>query len=455
MKITSTNPSRNYEVIGEVEISTEQDIEQAVERTREAGKAWANLTVEERCKALASFVEISKKRYEEIARLIATETGKPITQARANVDEGIHYFEAFFDMAKASLAPKIVFQNDTEAHYLVKEPRGVFAVITPWNFPFLNIPFQCGQALIAGNTVVYKTSEENLLFAKLAAELVKASDIPPGVFEVIYGDGKVGELLARQKVDAISFTGSTKTGQTLARIAAETMTPLLTEMGGSAPAIIFEDCDIENIIGTLYEGRFSGSGQDCCGIKRLIVHESKVQETLEILKSVVESKKVGDALDEDTDIGPLVARRQLEILESQVADALEKGAKIITGGKRPENLDGAYYLPTILTEEVFGPVLPVVTFKTEEEAVRLANDTIYGLGAYVFTNSPERYARVAKQIQTGEISQNNTTFFSPSSPFGGQKQSGNSHSGGQAGFDEVTKIKLISQEKPANKTSLF
>jgi acyl-CoA reductase-like NAD-dependent aldehyde dehydrogenase len=228
-------------------------------------------------------------------------------------------------------------------------------------------------------------------------------------------------------------------------------------MGGSSPGIIFEDADVNTIIDTVYNMRMANTGQYCDGLKRLLVHESKLDEVLEGLKRVNTTKKVGDALAEDTDFGPLVAKRQLDLLEGQVDDALSKGARVLFGGKEPEGLKGAYYEPTVLTnvtvnmrvwkEEVFGPVLPVVPFTTEEEAIRLADDTHYGLSAYVFTNNNDRYRRVASKLQAGAIAHNNALYFSPYSPFGGYKGSGNSRVCGVEGFHEVTQVKLISEEK--------
>jgi succinate-semialdehyde dehydrogenase/glutarate-semialdehyde dehydrogenase len=232
---------------------------------------------------------------------------------------------------------------------------------------------------------------------------------------------------------------------------------VLTEMGGSAPGIVFEDADVPRIINTLASMRFDNTGQYCDGLKRAIVHVSKFDEVLKGLKEYAASTKVGDPLSPDTKIGPLVAKRQLDVLETQVADAIEKGAKVVVGGKQPDGLEGAYYEITVLTnispdmrvwkEEVFGPVLPVVTFETEEEAIKLANNTEYGLGAYVFTEDTERYRRVAKQIQAGNIAHNTAWYFSPATPFGGYKKSGNGRSQGTVGFHEVSQIKVIAEEK--------
>ncbi|HKU18396.1 MAG TPA: aldehyde dehydrogenase family protein [Candidatus Saccharimonadales bacterium] len=457
MKIASTNPSRNYEVIGEVEASTEQQVKEAVAKACAAQPKWAALSQAERNAAIESFVEVCNKHADEIAELMSKEMGKPITQARAQVKENPDFFKAQVEMAEKVLAPEIVYEDDTQRHHLTREPLGVIACITPWNFPFLNLPWQMGQALLAGNTVVFKQSEEVIVFSQLMGKLIAESDMPEGVWTAVFGDGAVGELLVQQPVDAIMFTGSTRTGQRITELAAKTSTRVLTEMGGSAPGIVFEDADVPAIIDTLYMMRFDNTGQYCDGLKRLLVHESKLDRVLEALKKVNTAKKVGDALDEKTDIGPLVAKRQVDLLKGQLQDALDKGAKVVFGGKEPAGLQGAYFEPTVLTnisfdmriwkEEVFGPMLPVVTFKTEDEAVKLANDTIYGLGAFVFTTDKDRYFRVAKQIQSGIVAHNNALYFSTVTPFGGYKASGNSRSLGVEGFHEVTQVRVVSEEK--------
>ncbi len=457
MKITSTNPGMNYEVIGEAECATETDVAKAVESARRAQPGWAALSLQERCNKIRSFLKVCKDRSEDIAQMMSKEMGKPIVSSRDSITATFEEFEDYMQQAESALASSVVFENETEKHVQTYESRGVIAAITPWNFPFNNISFQVGQALIVGNTIVIKPSEEIVLFTELIAKLVTASDLPEGVFDFIVGDGKVGEMLVRQNVDMILFTGSTQTGQRITEIAAERSIPVLTEMGGSAPGIVFEDADVSKIIDMLAGARFDNTGQYCDGLKRAIVHTSKYDEVLNALKDYAANTKVGNQLEEDTKIGPLVAKRQLDKLEEQVMDAVEKGAEVFVGGKQPDGLKGAYYEVTVLTnikhdmrvwkEEVFGPVLPVVTFETEEEAIRLANDTEYGLGAYVFTEDKERYQRVAKQIQAGNIAHNTAWYFSPKTPFGGYKKSGNGRSQGTAGFHEVCQIKVISEEK--------
>jgi acyl-CoA reductase-like NAD-dependent aldehyde dehydrogenase len=458
MKMISTNPSRNYEVLGEVEMSTRQDIVGAVTKAHTAQPAWAALTLEERCKAVRSFASVVKEHADELARIIAQEIGQPLAGAQDDVAQGLNDLETYCAMAEKWLAPQITHETDTAIHRVRREPRGVIAAICPWNFPFTNVAWQCGQALLAGNTVIYKNSEENPLFAQLLEKLVAESGMPAGTFNIVYGDGKVGEMLARSDVDMISFTGSLDVGRKLTVIGAEKFIPVVTELGGSSPCVVFEDTTLtDDLVGYVFARRFYHTGQYCTSVKRLIVHESKFDELVDKLSKLAATKKLGDALDPTTDLGSLVAERQVVRLEAQVRDAVETGAKVVIGGNRPEGLKGAYYLPTILTnvtrnmrvwsEETFGPVLPVVSFKTEAEAVALANDTQYGLGAHLLTSDKERFERIAPQIQSGMVAQNQVRYLHPKNPFGGYKHSGMGRENGEFGFHEVTQIKLISEEK--------
>lgn len=458
MKLVSTNPSRNYEVLGNVTISTEKEIKHAVAKAHKAFPQWSEFSVKERIRCLTSYITIAKKCSEEIAQLIAKETGRTISDSRSNVTWGTNFFEAYFALAEKYLTPKVTYETATEMHQVYREPYGVIAAICPWNYPFLNITWQCGQALLAGNTIVYKNSEENPLFAQLMEKIITQSDIPDGVFTIIYGNGETGKILVEQAIDMISFTGSTEVGQQLTKIAAEKFIPIVTELGGSAPGIICEDMDIsDTLIAYITELRLNNNGQACDAIKRLIIHKSKFDEVTQKLVELFTKQKVGDANDENTDIGPLVAKRQVDLLEQQVQDAIKNGAQIEAGGKRPTNLKGAYYLPTIITkvnrsmrvwkEETFGPVLPIVPFTTEEEAITLANDTQYGLSAHVFTKDKKKFGRIAKQLQAGSVAQNFAEYWNPNNPFGGYKKSGIGRLHGEYGFEDFTQPKLVAEEK--------
>lgn len=457
-KIISINPS-TYETLGEVEVSTEEEIKKVVSQAKATQPDWASLSVAERCEILKSFLAISKKNAEKIAYKIAEETGRPINNTLpGNVYGGIEYFEAYLKMAEGYLAPQVTYETAQEIHEVIKEPWGVVACICPWNYPYMNVIWQCVPALLAGNAIIYKNSEENPLFAQYIAELLEQTDIPKGVFNIIYGDGKTGEQLVKQDINLISFTGSAQVGKQLAKVAAEKFIPIIAELGGSSPGVIFEDAIVDDeLIEDIFNKRFKHSGQICGAIKRLIVHEKHFDQAIEKLKSMSLEQKIGNALDQDTNLGPLVAERQVARIEEQVEDAIKKGAKVICGGKRPKELKGAYYEPTILTditpdmkvwnEETFGPVLAVVSFKDEDEAIKLANDTKYGLGAHIYTENKDLFIRVAKQIDSGMVAQNNIDYFHPNSPFGGYKESGMGRMHGQFGFDEVTQVKLIAKEK--------
>lgn len=290
---------------------------------------------------------------------------------------------------------------------------------------------------------------------KLIDDMMHHLKLPLGVFSQIYGDGNVGEQLVMEDIDLIWFTGSSLVGKKLYEIAGKKFVKGIMEMGGSNPSVIFEDVDLNVVIEQVFSGRFVNCGQVCDATKRLIVHESIFGMLVKQLNKRLEKVKIGDPEDPKTELGSLVAKRQLELLISQVADAVTQGAKVVIGGRSPVNLAGAYYLPTILTnikrsmrvwrEEVFGPVLPIVSFRTEEEAIRLANDTNYGLGAQVFSKDKKRAIRVASKIQAGCVDINSGNHWLACNPFGGYKASGMGREHGIHGFQELCQIKVIAQ----------
>lgn len=455
MNIQSLNPS-TQEVLGTVPESSHDEIAKKVQAARNALKPWKEMGLQGRVKALRKVVENLSKRQEEFASLTAKEMGMPISQSVHDIAAAIDYFNWYLDNAEKYLSPEVTYQDDTQTHKVYYEPVGVVAAITPWNFPASNFVWMVGQNLIVGNTVVFKDSEEVPLCGKLIEEIITASGLPDGVFSEVYGAGPVGDYLVHEDIDMICFTGSSATGQSLYKVGAEKFIRVFLELGGSAPGIVFEDAEIDTVIDTIYANRFDNCGQICDGLKRLIVHESKVEDVIEKLIKKLDSVTIGDASDTKTDIGPLVSQKQLNTLQKQVADALSKGAKEVYKKEVPSPLHGFFYAPTILTnitpdmkvwhEEVFGPVLPIVPFKTEEEAIKLANDTKYGLGGYVFTKDKERFVRVASQVQTGMIQMNNTGYVQPPTPFGGCKISGIGREHGKFGFHELSTMKVVASE---------
>lgn len=456
--IISINPS-NYQVIGDFSSSTHQHVTEAIAQARGAFASWSQAPLEHRVACLERVYQEFLRRKDDLRILMAQEMGMPIALCdKLDIDPGFHYLRGYMDYAQEWLASEVIYKSVDEIHYLFYEPRGVVGVSVPWNYPFSNFIWGVMQNLIVGNTVVCKHSEETILTSKLYAEIMQAAGVPTGVFTMVYGTGEdVGEYLMQKNLDAIWFTGSTRVGKHLYQVAAQKFIPAILELGGSSAGIVFEDVDVPTIVKSLYNNRFFNNGQTCDGLKRLIVHHTLFDTVVKQLATYTRTKKIGPADDPTTDLGPLVAERQVEALEAQVADALKKGAQIIIGGKRPQNLQGAYYEPTILVnitrdmevwkEEVFGPVLPIVSFTTEEEAIKLANDSQYGLGGYIYTKDNERAVRVSRQLQTGNCMVNDANYNRPEDPFGGYKNSGLGREHGKAGLRELMQAKVVAFKK--------
>ena len=456
-KLISTNPAKNYQPIGSVTISSPKEIKNKVCQARLAQPPWQNLGVKKRVGYLAKAMNLFKQNQATIAQLITKEVGTAISACRDEVAWDFDYWQWFLNNAEKILKDEIIFEDKTTIHRQVYEPFGVAAAISPWNLPFDLFLWAVVPNLLAGNTVIFKTSEECPLSGQLFETIMNQANLPKGVFSEVYGNGQVGEQLVNQEIDLIWFTGSSLVGRKLFGIAGGKFIKAVLELGGSNPGIIFEDANIDQIIPKLYSKRFGFCGQTCDALKRLLVHESKFEEVVAKLKTKVEQTVVDDPEKATTTMGPLVAKRQLDLLKAQVADAVAKGAKIITGGKQPTGLKGAFYLPTILTnvkdnmrawqEEVFGPVLSIRKFTSEAEAVKLANDSPYGLGSLIFTKDKTRANRVAGELKAGTVEINSASHWLACNPFGGYKQSGLGREHGIHGFRELCQIKVISQEK--------
>lgn len=456
-KLISTNPADNYSVVGKVIISDLTEISEKVRKAKDAKMTWKELGVKKRVELLRPICEEFAKHGEKLAHLITKETGKTITQSRNEIKGYVEDFAWFLDNAGFALADEITYEDNNSIHKIVYEPFGVAGVITPWNFPFGMAVWGIIPNLLAGNTVVFKISEECPLVGKLMEEVFLNHKLPKGVFSEIYGAGEVGKQLSENDINLIWFTGSTKVGKSLYKTAADKFIKVVLEMGGSTPCIVFEDADIAQAGEVIYASRFQNCGQVCNAVKRLIVHESIADKVISQLKKLIESKQVGNPEDEKTDIGSLVAKRQLDLLKGQADDALSKGAKVLVQLPVPNNLRGAFYPPTVLgnitkdmrvwKEEVFGPVLSVVTFQSEQEAVELANDTIYGLGSKVFSKDMARAKRVASRIEAGTVEINGVSRWLSCNPFGGYKSSGMGREHGTLGFRELCQIKVISSSK--------
>lgn len=454
-KLILINPA-NGKKVGEVMVSTSADVTRAVANAKRAFPSWRRLSVAGRVAYIKRFRNILADHKEELAILTTKEMGKPIIQAREDVDWEVGFIDWYIENAHEALKDVVLKEDKKAVYKVLYEPWGVCASIAPWNFPVSMASSGIMQQILVGNTVVFKPSEYTTLTQKRFVELLWQAGLPKGVVELVLGDGKVGKMLVDSDIDLLWFTGSTAVGQEIYAKCGKKFIKGVMELGGSSPAIVFADCDVERTIDTLYSARYFNCGQVCSAVKRLFVEQQIFPKIVEGLKKRVANKKLGDPMDEYADIGPLVSKEQCDILIGQVEDAKKNGATVEIGGAKPKGKafeKGNYYLPTILTnvtknmrvmtEEVFGPVLPIVAFKTEEEAITSANNHIYGLTAEVFTKDKKRAERVAGALESGVVGINTDSFYEAFCPIGGYKKSGMGREYGIEGFRELTQIKYI------------
>lgn len=455
--ISSLNPSENNALIWSLESSSSEEIHQKVLHAKKTQLSWRALSIDERISMLREVYGLLLWEKEKLAKSISKEMGMPIRLARDEVQCGLTYFLWYLDNAKKYLSPEVTFENDTEKHTVYYEAKWVIAAITPWNYPFMLFSWACIQALLAGNTVVWKISKEVILTGKLIADIIHTSSIPEWVWSEVYGDGSIWDILTDEDIDGITFTGSTAVGNKLALKAFQKNITAVMELGWSAPGIICEDADIDSILETIYFMRYSNSGQMCDGLKRIIIHTTRYNEFVEKFSKKLLSKKIGNSWDETSDVWPLVSDRQVDQAQRQLDDALEKWAHILVKNIPDNSLKWSYFPLYLLweissdmlvwKEEVFAPILPIRTFSAIEEAIELANDTEYGLGAYVFTENKEQFHVLAGAIKSGMVQMNNVNYCIPSDPFGGYKKSGTWREHGKWGFHEFCNIKVISTPK--------
>ncbi|MDE5630808.1 MAG: aldehyde dehydrogenase family protein [Bacilli bacterium] len=456
MKLISKNAAKQSEILGSVEETSNEEIKVIVDLAHKAYDDWSLRSMSERITILRSVYDALSENSSKIAELITKEMGKPIGLAENEVKDTLKHILWGLDNAEKVLAPEITYEDDVQMQKVVYAPRGVSVVISPFNFPF---SLSCDLAfknMIVGNTVINKPDPNLPLLTELLDKIFRSTNLPKGVQQFVYGGREVGEFLVNQDINMICFTGNTQTGEHLYKVAAEKMIPILMELGGSAPGIVLEDADLDKVIKGMYGKKFSTMGQLCHALKRLIVHESLYDDVVNRLKDIAESQVIGDPMDRETTMGPLVNEAQLNKLMEQLEDAKLKGAKVVCGGNRPISGEN-YFEATIVTnvtrdmriwnEEVFGPVLPIVSFKEEEEAIRLANDTIYGLGSYIYTTDEQKFERIGKRINTGMVGFNNVAYSAPYNPFGGTKRSGIGRTRGKWGLMYLCDIKTISYDK--------
>jgi acyl-CoA reductase-like NAD-dependent aldehyde dehydrogenase len=444
--------SATEEVIGRIPDGTPEDIDAAVKAARESFESWASTPVSERAAYLRELARILSARNKEIAEIVSAEVGMPIGLS-ARVQAGL---PASVMASYADLVEAYKFEEKIGNSLVVREPIGVVGCITPWNFPLHQVVAKAAPALAVGCTVVLKPSEVAPLTAFLLAEAIHNVGLPKGVFNLVTGTGPVvGEALAGHTgVDMISFTGSTRAGRRVSELAARTIKRVALELGGKSANIILDDADFDKAVKSGVNNCFFNSGQTCSAWTRMLVPRGKHEEATRIAKETAELFKVGDPRQPGVKLGPLVSATQLERVRSYIQKGIDEGAALITGGvQSPDGLERGYFVRptvfgnvksgmTIAQEEIFGPVLSIIPYDSEEEAIRIANDTIYGLAGAVWSSDPERARRVAVRLRTGQVDINGGAF-NPMAPFGGYKQSGNGREFGKYGLEEFLEPKSL------------
>ena len=441
--------------IATITLGSAEDVDRAVAAAKAAFTGYGQTSRDDRLALLEKFLGIYNERFEEMAQAITMEMGAPISMSRdAQADCGAGHLQGFIDALVRQPERETLYNGDT----LVREPIGVCGLITPWNWPMNQVALKVVPALATGCTCVLKPSEFTPLSAALYAEMLHDAGFPPGVFNLVNGDGPTaGATLSKHPdVQMISFTGSTRAGRAISKDAAETIKRVTLELGGKSPNLVFADCgeELENRVTASVLECFSNTGQSCDAPTRLLVERSCYKQVLEIAKTTGHEQVVGDPALEGDHIGPLVSDIQFGRVQGHIERAIEDGASLLCGGAgKPAGFETGYFVkPTIFAdvtndmaiarEEVFGPVLAIIPFDTEEEAVQLANDTPYGLAAYIQTGDPERAERVAARLRAGAVHINGGGF-EYGSPFGGYKQSGNGREGGAMGLEDYQEVKTL------------
>jgi aminomuconate-semialdehyde/2-hydroxymuconate-6-semialdehyde dehydrogenase len=453
------NPATNQK-LASVASASVHDVESAIQvaQTSFESGIWSKMAVEERAKILCRMSDLVMARVDELALIETLDVGKPIKESRDfDIPRAASNLRFFAEMAKYIHHEH--YPQSKHMSYTQYAPAGVTSLIIPWNLPFMQMTWKASAALAAGNTVIVKPASYTPLSAVMLGEIANEAGLPPGVLNILTGPGStVGTAMTTHPfVRRISFVGESTTGKTVMRNAASQLIPVSLELGGKSANIVFDDADLDEAVQGSIEAIFRNQGEICLAGSRLLVQETVYEQFLAKLVTAVKKIKVGDPLDENTDMGALISTNHLETVDRYVQIGLEEGAKLATGGKRVEGLtDGNFYEPTVLydvdnkmrvaQEEIFGPVLVVIPFKTEEEAIQIANDSIYGLAGVVWSNDLRRAHRVADQINSGLFWINCWYYRDLRTPFGGSKASGIGREGGRHSFEFYTEAKTITMK---------
>ncbi|MFT4415280.1 NAD-dependent succinate-semialdehyde dehydrogenase [Fredinandcohnia humi] len=453
--IEVVNPATN-KVIATVPKGGKIEAKKAVDAAHAAFKEWSSKTANERGQLLMKWFQLIDENKEELGRLMTVEQGKPLAEAIGEINYANSFISWYAEEGKRIYGETIPASHPNKRILVHKQPVGVIAAITPWNFPAAMITRKVGPALAAGCTAVVKPASQTPLTAIKLAELAGEAGIPKGVINVVTGNARaIGDSwLEDSRVRKITFTGSTEIGKVLMKGAADTVKKISLELGGHAPFIVMDDADLEKAVQGVIGSKFRNAGQTCICTNRIYVHESIVDAFNEKFQQAVSSLKVGNGLDEGVDIGPLIDEAALLKVTEHIKDAVSKGATILQGGSRIQGSEGYYFEPTVLAnvsddmvcmaEETFGPLAPVTTFKTEEEVIARANNSQYGLAAYVFTENIGKAIRISEQLEYGIVGLNDGLPSVAQAPFGGFKESGLGREGGHYGIDEYIEVKYIS-----------
>jgi len=441
-------------LLGSVPRLTQAQVSEAVEAADRAFPAWKAKSCKERAVILRRWYELCMAHQEDLARILTLEQGKPLAEARGEIAYGSAFIEWFSEEAKRIYGDVIPAHATDRRIVVTKEPVGVVAAITPWNFPNAMITRKAAAAMAAGCTVVVKPASSTPFSALALAELAERAGVPRGVLNVVTGSARVvgDELTANPLVRKLSFTGSTEVGKVLLTACAQTVKKVSMELGGNAPFIIFEDADLDQAVAGVMASKFRNTGQTCVCANRIFVHDRIYDAFAERLAQAVAAQRVGSGVEEGVTLGPLIDQSAVAKVEEHIVDAQERGASVYLGGQR-HALGGNFFEPTILTdvssdarlmnEETFGPVAPLLRFSDEQEVIRLANDTPYGLASYFYTRDVGRVWRVAEALECGIVGINEGIISSELAPFGGVKESGIGREGSKYGIEDYIEIKYL------------
>jgi len=445
------------ETITEVAVATRRNVSEAIEFAGAAFRSWSKLLASERSRILRRWYDLIVENVEPLAQILTWEQGKPLAEARGEVLYGAGFVEWFAEEGKRLYGEVIPTNNPNRRMHTTRSAIGVTAAITPWNFPSAMILRKAAPALAAGCTMIIKPASETPLSAFALVALAEQAGIPAGVLSVVNGTGSViGQVLTSHPlVRTLSFTGSTEVGRQLMAQSASTVKKLALELGGNAPLIVFDDANIATAVTGTLNSKFRNAGQTCVCANRILVQAGIHDEFVAALAEAIATLRVGDGRDPTVTQGPLISQAAVNKVQSHIDDAVSKGASIVVGGKRSK-LGGTFFMPTLLTgvtpqmtlatEETFGPLAPVFTFTTEEEAILLANNTEFGLAGYLFSRDIGRITRVTEALDVGVVGVNTGLISYEGAPFGGVKQSGIGREGSKHGLEEYTELKYICTE---------